>query len=499
MHRPASSSTRPLQPFIALSLVMFCMAASFVNAGTATAQDRALSPTAAGVGRIQISAESNAIADAAVLADRYGPRLTTAWEQFAALFASEPAHRFLLKFEVEPHPAVTAGMRPVSDVAWASLDGSSAIVAIEPFTQLSAIESDNILRNLLSRSFAHAASGGNLPQGLADGLARYVEIPVLARQARLGSLVQGVHQADTLPDWAAIINGGASALDHETLTATRYALIAFFAQRYGVRSLQEMVLGFSEESAWSVVIPSVTRQSIDDMDAAWRQFLPRWFASGWRENAVSGFDLTRAQGLFDRGAYEAAAAEAGRSQQLFSDLNDQAHLRRVEGLLAQSAVGLQADQLMTDAEKALRDHDYPRVLTLLTTVDALYATLPESHRPSQAVETYRSLAQRGLAARQQLVDAESGVGNWLEVKRARAEAISAGETFSFLGDAEGLAQAERLVTDLDQRLHRLIFSLSALTTIIACWLIAWMWYRAPGRLIWRSPARTSRLARPSAR
>jgi hypothetical protein len=497
MHRLVPSSTRINQLMIVLSLALMLAAASPGNAGAAVAQERALTSTAAGVGRIQISAESNALADAAALAERYGPGLTTAWEQFAALFASEPTHRFLLKFEVEPDPAVTSTMRSVSEAAWASSAGSSATIAIEPFLQLSAIESDSILRNLLSRSFMQSASGGNLPPGLVDGIARYVEIPVQARQARLGSLVQGVHQAGALPGWDTIITGGASPLDHETLTASRYALIAFFAQRYGIKALQEMVLGFSREPAWHVVIPSVSRQSVDDMNAAWTQFLPRWFASGWRENAVGGFDLTRAQSLFDRGAYEAAAADAGRSQQLFTDLNDQPHLRRVEGLLAQSAVGLQADQLMADAEKSLRDHDYPRALTLLDTVDALYATLPESHRPTQTVETYRSLAQRGLAAREQLVDAESEAGNWLKVKGSRSEAISAGETFSFLGDTEGLAQADRIVNDLDQRLHRLIFTLSSLTIIIGCWLVAWMWYRAPGRLFWRSPAMTGRLARRS--
>lgn len=499
MHRLVPSFPRSRQRLLGLLLVMILTAAPLIDAGDALAQDGASVPlpvpTAAGVGRIQISAEPNNLADATVLAERFRPALTTAWEQFAALFASEPTHRLLLKFELDPDPAVVPGMRAVSDVAWVTTDGSSAIIAIEPFFQLSPSEAENTLRNLVSRGFLSAASGGHLPPGLADGLARYVETPVLARQARLGSLVQGVHQAGTLPDWDVIIAGKASPLDQETLTASRYALVAFLAQRYGVKSVQEIVLGFAGSSSWQVVIPSVTGQSVDDMTAAWKDFLPRWFASGWRENAVSGFDLTRAQSLFDRGAYEAAASEAGRSQQLFNDLNDQPHLRRVEGLLAQSAVGVQADQLMTDAETALRGHDYTRVLGLLDTVDALYVTLPESHRPSQTIDTYRSLARRGVEARQQLVDAESRAGNWLEVKTARSEAISAGETFSFLGDAEGLATADRLVNDLDQRLHRLIFSLSALTIIVGCWLVAWMWYRAPGRLLWRPPSRTARVAR----
>ena len=502
MHRLVFSSFRPVKPVIVPRVVAAILAFMLMSTPAATLAQGAAAPpvarpTAAGVGRIQISAEANAPADATILAERYRLPLAMAWEQLSALFATEPARRFLIRFELEPDPAVTSRMRPVSDAAWATTDGSSALIAIERFLALSPVESNNILRNLLSRAFLHAASGGYLPIGLVDGAARYVETPVLARQARLGSLVQGVYQAGTLPGWDDLITGAPSALDAETLAASRYALVAFLAERYGIRSIQEMVHGFASEPAWSVVIPSVTRQSVAEMDAAWQDFLPRWVASGWRQNAAAGFDVSRAQSLFERGAYEAAAAEAGRSQRLFTELDDQPGLRRVEGLLAQSALGLQADQLMTDAEQALRAHDYARVVTLLDTVEGLYATLPESHRPVQTVDTYRSFAERGLDARRRLGEAEAASSNWLAVKGARSEAISAGETFAFLGDTGSLEQAHQLVDDLDQRLHRLIFTLSALTITIGGWLFAWMWYRAPGRLLWRSPvgpARTPRRA-----
>ena len=504
MHRPVLSSSRPVPVVIvpclvAAILVMMAIASPVAAQAQGAAEPPVARPTAAGVGRIQISAGADAPANALDLAERYRLPLTTAWEQFSALFATEPARRVLIRFEREPDPAVTSRMIQVSTVAWASADGSSALVAIEPFLALSPVESGNVLRNLLSRSFLQAASGGYLPPGLVDGLARYVEIPVLARQARLGSLVQGAYQAGTLPEWGDLITGAPSALDAETLTASRYALVAFLAERYGVRSVQEIVRGFASDPAWGVVIPTVTRQSATEIDAAWKDFLPRWVASGWRQNAIAGFDVSRAQSLFERGAYEAAAAEASRSQRLFTDLNDQPGLRRVEGLLAQSALGLQADQLMMDAEVALRAHDYDRVVTLLDTVDGLYATLPESHRPAQTVEMYRSFAERGLQARRRLGDAEATSANWLVVKRARSEAISAGETFAFLGDTGGLEQAHRLVDDLDQRLHRLIFTLSALTITIGGWLFAWMWYRAPGRLLWRSPVRPGRPVRRAAR
>lgn len=448
--------------------------------------------TRADVGRVVFEVEATGAIDAAGLAEIYGAGVTTAWDQFSALFGSEPAHGFQVRFLLTPDPAATASMSWVADAAWAAPDGLSGVIAIEPFLALTPIEADNILRNLLSRSFMRQASGAHLPPVLADGIARYVELPVLAQQARLGSLVQGLDQAGTRPTIPDVLGTAPLPFDAETSTAARYSLVAFLTERYGVASLRALVQGFAADPNWQTVVPAALGQSVEELDTAWEAFLPRWFASGWRENAVSAFDLTRAESLFERGAYEAASAEASRSQQLFSDLGDQPMLSRVEGLLAQSAVGLQADGTMTDVQASLEAYDYTRSTTLLDEAERLYARLPDAHRPAEAIASYQSIATRGQDAVTRLAVAEANAGSWLSVRQTRADALAAGTEFAYLGDANRLAEASELVQDLDRRLQRLVLGLAAVSLLTAAWLAIWVWFRAPANLVWGSRGRLAR-------
>lgn len=489
MHRRLHSSLPGTACSALLILLLFAMLTGMTPAARGAGAQTAPQATSADIGRVRFDVEANGFIDATALVATYGTGVTTAWDQFSSLFGSEPAQAFQVRFLLSPDPATTASMAWVSDGAWAAPDGLSGVIAIEPFLALTSIEADNILRNLLSRSFMRQASGAQFPPALTDGVARYVELPVLAQQARLGSLVQGLDQAGTRPKIPSVLGAAPLPFDPETSTAVRYSLVAFIAERYGVASMRALVQEFAASPDWEVVIPTVLGQSIPDLDAAWEAFLPRWFASGWRENAVSAFDLTRAESLFDRGAYEAASAEASRSQQLFSDLGDQPMLSRVEGLLAQSAVGLQADQIMTDVQASLEAHDYTRAATLLDEAETLYGRLPDAHRPAETIAAYRSIAARGQAAVSQLAGAEAHAGSWLTVRQTRADALEAGTEFAYLGDANRLAEANALVTHLDQRLQRLVLGLAAVSLLTGAWLAVWVWFRAPASLVWGSRGR----------
>lgn len=499
MHRPVPAShPRPHLPpgilptLLAISLlVLLGTLSGTIAAGEAAAQE---SPQAGGVdvGRVRFEVEANGLVDAAGVAELYGVGVTTAWDQFSALFGGEPVHTPLVRFLLAPDPAATARMVPIAGGAWAAPDGLSGVVAIEPFLALTPIEADNALRNILSRAFMRHVSGARLSSALADGIARYVELPVLAQQARLGSLVQGLDQAGTRPPIAEVLGPTPLAVDAETSTAVRYALVAFLTERYGVASMRALVQGFATQPDWRILLPTVFGQPVDELETAWTDFLPRWFASGWRDNAVSAFDLTRAESLFERGAYEAASAEASRSQQLFTDLGDQPMLSRVEGLLAQSAVGLQADGTMADVQAALEGHDYARAAILLDDAERLYANLPDAHRPADAIASYRSISDRGRNAVARLDDARANAGSWVNVREARADALAAGTELALLGDGNRLAEATALVESLDRRVERLVLGLAAIATLTAFWLAVWVWYRAPARLAWGSRGRLVR-------
>jgi hypothetical protein len=441
--------------------------------------------TTANAGRVQVRVEPGVSTDAESIVETYGTAITDGWPQFTALFGTEPAHPQFITFVATVDPARMTNMRWVNDFTWVTPDGSVSIVAAEPFLALTPIEAGNVLRNLVSRGFIQAAADGAMPPGLLDGVARYMETPVIARQARLGSLVQGLHQAGTLPGWDQIVAGTAPDITAEEQTANAYALVAFLTDRYGVAGLRDLVTGFAATPDWQANLGDAFGQAEADLAAAWNQFLPRWFASGWRDNAVSAFDLGRAETLFARGAYEAASAEAERSQRLFMDLDDQVGLSRVEGLLAQCAVGLQADNIMMQAQEALEASEYTNALALIGQADTLYALLPEEHRPAATIERYSQLATDGAAADVRLQEANAVADDWLSVISAREDAVAAGNTYSLLGNGEGVAAANGVVTDIDHRIQRMLLVLSALVIALSGWLGAWIWQRSPGRLKWR--------------
>lgn len=468
-----------------LGLVTAMALASLACSGPMASAQTVGEATTAEAGRVTITVEAGAPIDAATLAETHGGAITEAWPQFAALFDTEPATPQTIAFVNAVDPAAVTGMRWVSDFAWASADGSGAVIAIDPFLELTPIEAGSLLRNAVSRGFVQAAAGGAMPSGLLDGIARYVETPVVARQARLGSLVQGLDQAGTLPAWDLIVTATVPDLSPEVQTATAYALVAFLTDRYGVSGLDAFVSGFAAAPDWQTNLMSAYGQAEADLAAAWGQFLPRWFASGWRENAVSAFDLSRAEILFSRGAYEAAAAEAERSQRLFVDLEDQIGLSQVEALLAQCAVGLQADQLMENAQTALEGQSYADALDLVRQADALYAVLPEEHRPVTIMDRYAERATAGIEAENRLDDARGEAQGWLSMTAARSDALDAGNAYAALGNADGVAAADEVVDGIDSRIQRLVFVLAALVVVLGAWLGAWLWQRAPARLRWQ--------------
>lgn len=487
-------SRRHHLPFLVIASAIVLLAA---GPFAASAQNTA-EPSVADVGRVTITVEPGAAVDAQTMAHTYGGAITEAWPQFAALFGAESATPQFLAFVNEADPSAMNEMRWITDFAFVSPDGSVAVIAIEPFLALTPIEAGNVLRNAVSRGFIQAAAGGEMPLGLIDGVARYVETPVVARQARLGSLVQGLDQAGTLPDWGQVVAGNAPELSPEVQTANAYALVAFLTDRYGVAGLRDFVNGFATTADWQANLAATFGQGESDLAGAWAQFLPRWFASEWRDNTVSAFDLSRAEILFSRGAYEAAAAEAERSQRLFVDLEDQIGLSQVEALLAQCAVGLQADQLMENAQAALETHAYAEALDLVSEADGLYAVLPEEHRPTTIMERYAERASNGLAADDRLDRARGESAGWLSMAAARGDALAAGDTYAFLGNTEGVASADQVVTGIDDRIQRLVFVLSALVIVLGAWLAVWLWQRAPGRLTWQSGRAPSRLRRAAA-
>jgi hypothetical protein len=446
-------------------------------------------PVQAQTARIGIEVDANGSIDAQTLESRFRPTIDTARDELEILFATSMDHPLTIAFGAGPDRLVQQTWQRAGSIAWIDPALGTARVDLDAFLQLSPLEAGNVLRNLIARQLLFQAAHGALPAGLNDGIAAYVERPILAQQARRGSLVQQVALATALPDLPALINAGPTLLDPETTTALHYAFVAFIIDHYGLGNLQALVLQSVTAITWQTPLTTATNQNLEQIETAWKQFLPRWFAGGWQSNAVSAFDLAPAQALFDRGAYSSAITLAEASQQLFDELDDQPRLSEVEAFIELSAIGVRAEQLMKDVQTALDKRDYVQAAAKLTDAEAQYAYLPESHRPGALIATYQEMIGLGNGAIADLNEAQSLSGIWSKTHQARELARSSGNTFAALGDATRRQEAAALVDQLSLRLQRITLAAVALVMLIAMWLLIWLWARAPQRFLWIEPHR----------
>lgn len=463
-------------------------AAAVAGASSTPSSADPAATSSAVIGAVTIDVEGSGPYTAETLIAQQGAAIATATDQMASIFAVPSAQPFTITLVPAVDPRMASALRPVHGVAWADPAGRFAIVDKTAFQALTPIAATSLLRNLVSRPAMQAAAGGKLPAGLMDGIARYVEVPALADQANLGSLVQTAQRGGTLPPLDAIISGtapdGGPTVDAATMTASAYAFTAFVVARSGVGGVRTLVQAFAKDPSVDTALSTALGQPLAEIQKAWDAFLPRWFTTGWQTNAIAAFDLTPAQQLFDRGAYAAAADRARQSQQLYSDLGDEVQLSRVETLLALCAVALQAETLMAETQTALANHDYARAEALLAQADAQYALLPEEHRPTDLLQQYHQIAADGVEATQQLASAHASTDSWLSLRSGRAEARSAGQTFARLGDDARASEARTLLSMVDQRVRRLALVLATLAVVLTTWFGFWMRSRAPQRFAW---------------
>lgn len=466
------------------SLVLACLLL-VTDARTTGAVALQASPTVATVGKVTISVEGGAQLDAGALAKQLGSTLTTTWEEFSAVFATQPARSVTLAFIPAPSNEALTGLLPIDSNAWADVTGQLVLIRSDTWQKRTPDEIAELLRNALSRGFMQTAAAGKMPVGLMQGTALFTERPLLPEQSRLGSVVRTSAQTPGIPAWSILLPDQPAAADETIAAAQSYAVVSFLVDRYGIEEYQQFIRAIgASHGDWPTAMAHAFGEPAASIESRWHDGLTQWYTTGWRINVLTGFDLSPAQGLFERGAYTAAKGYLQPSQQLFSQLGDRERLSKVEALLAQCDVGIQAEQVMGNVKSALDGHDYARASQLLSQAEQLYALLPKDQRPASLLSTYHSLADRGQQATTTLAKAEHQAGNWGQTRQTRHLALAAGDSFSTLGDANQTQAARTLVTQMDTRQHRVVLSLGGLGALLLFWLALWLWARSPQKTRW---------------
>jgi|tagenome__1003787_1003787.scaffolds.fasta_scaffold20846468_2 hypothetical protein len=371
-----------------------------------------------------------------------------------------------------PHPTVVVD--PVAD---------TIRIDLTSFLNLSSSESENAIRYAVGLIAARSIAGGLAAPGLLTGIALYVELPASDQLGKIAALVQGADKNDTLISWFDL-NRQMSGQDADLARAESYAMVAYLISRFDIPTLRQVLNGLATGADWKSAMRTAFQKDPGDLESAWRDDLPRWTTSGFRDNLMASFDLQPAKDLLASGQYVSAKAVLDPSLNLYRQLNDADAMTEVQALVGQADTGIQAEALMVEIEAALTAHDYARASNLLDQAEIQYAALPADQVPGGLLTAYRDRANQGITALGQLAEAKRLAKSWGRYPEARKAAEAAGATFASLGDADNRAQADGVITTLDNRQRRLVILVGSLALAVLVWLGLWLRSRGKPMLQW---------------
>jgi hypothetical protein len=434
---------------------------------------------------IRILIEDRATIEPSALAVAYGTYLDRAYGELTAVFPEPPLRPELYVYSSEAglEAAMTAEV-PTDAVAFVDSGAGAIAVALPRLETLSALEAENTLRHALAQLIARRAAGGNLPPGFEEGIARYVGRPVSARTARYAALLQNANRQNELLPWTVLNEPPASDADPALVAAHNYSVVAFLADRYGLRRLDQFVTSLRDQPDWELVLREVYQRPLAELEAEWRDNLPVWTASGWQTNLFAAFDMQPARELLASAHYAAAKEEIGKSLRLANELGDRDRQAEAEALLRQSDIGLQAESLMAQIQAALEAHDYARARELIEQARQQFAQLPATQSMDDLLASYEQIAGQGLQALADLELARGLAPSWTNYPEARAAALGAGTVAANLGDQALTDQARAVLNEIDSRQRKIVFLLAALAVMTFAWLGFWRLSRGPAELEW---------------
>ena len=418
----------------------------------------------------------------------YGPMFERILDELGALLPLRDAPLVVTLYPDDAAFAAATAHAPRPDVVPSEVVAKPGVgdvaVNLPRFLARSPLEAENLVRHAVTHVVLWDASAGRVPRGFDEGFAAYAEIPVSARLARSAALVQTAMQANALLAWSDLNRPQPPAGDPAVFAAHAYSMVAFLVDRQGLKTVGAYVTSLRDEPDWRVAMRAVYHRAPNELEAAWKENLPRWVAGGWRDNLFAAFDLQPARDLLAKAHYAAAKEQLERSLRLWTDLGNAERQHEVEELLKQGDGGLQAEALMGQVQDALEGHGYDRARTLLAQARSQYDQLPADQRPEDLVARYAAIADEGLRATADLESAQALSHNWRDYAAARGAAVAAGTSFARLGDADMLEQTQAVLADLDMRQRRIVILLGSLALLAAAWLALWLWARGGPSLDW---------------
>ncbi len=378
---------------------------------------------------------------------QYGPRLDDEYNRFANLFHT--ALSTPLAVRLYPNgtdytclnalaPAIPLGQTH-SHIGGREISLIAQYILADPESWQ--IEGFNHLRHELAILFAQNLAGDNLPPGLAIGLGIYAEDPALTFERRL-SAAPPPAEAPSM-SWRGLWEAP-DVIAHPDLNLQAASIVAYLVDVYGWETFVTFLNTLRTAESYRTALADVYEVEAGALEDQWLTYYPLYFEGRWRENALYEFSLTTYEQLLAAGAYQAASDGLTPIFTLLTQRGDQPErLAQAETLLATALTGLEADALARQARQTYQEGDYPAAAAFATQALEKYTPLHDT-RNQDTLTTIQTRAQEILTLRAELTTLQSDL-----TPATAPRLLEIAPRLGELGDAEGRAQAEGLLAQIN--------------------------------------------------
>lgn len=333
-------------------------------------------------------------------------------------------------------------------IAHADFRRNEVVVILDQTLAQTPEEIQNNVRHELAHIVAAEMSQNRLNVGFQEGVAQYVERAAPELDRKIEALRRTTENNELLP-WSAldsrdIIYGNPQIGYPQTLS-----IVAFLVERYSFAKLREFLTVSARSSGYRSALERVYGVSPTDLERQWREWLPSYIDGGFRQNALSAYDLAPIEALVAAGQYADARRELELAIPWLRTTQQDAILARALALLERSEAGLDAEDLARQARAALENNDYPAAANLAQRAIIAYQALGDSST-FEILNTYAGMADRGMRAALALEQATLLAADWRTYVEARTAADRAAVEFLSLGNQAQASRALALRAELDR-------------------------------------------------
>ncbi len=383
--------------------------------------------------------------------EEYAGFVDAIYDEVAAIFGHRTGTPVTLRlypsleryYEVNPQARGLPGV-----VAHADFRRHELVVIIPQTQSQTPDEVQNNIRHELTHLVAAELSEDRLNVGFQEGIAQYVEQPSRELEAKIQLLRRALDNR-RLFSWSDLDDRDTVYRDPDVSYPQSLSIVAFLVERYSFAKLRDFLTLSGRSSGYRSALERAFGASPADLEQQWVDWLPGYLDGGYKNNALTAYDLSQAEGLLAQGRYVEAQTELETAIEWLRKTDQADVLQQAEALLEQSAAGQQAQALATEARAALDQADYYRATDLVIQARHAYQELGDA-RQDAVLAAYAERAERGKRANAALEQA-TALAQGLRFPQARAIADQAASEYLALGDRARADQALALRAFLDRR------------------------------------------------